>query len=60
MFTDFKDMLIQIIGTYTPDLTATDWGQIDFVWIAAFILFLVVVKLFFKIFFEILKEVFRL
>ena len=59
MFTDFKDMLIQVIGTYTPDLTCADWGQIDWVWIAGFLLFLHVVIIFFKIFKEIFKEVFK-
>lgn len=46
--TTFKDLLISYVGPYTPDLTANDWGQIDWVWIASAILLIVLVVTFFK------------
>lgn len=48
MITTFKDLLIDVIGTYSPDITANDWGQIDWVWIAGAVLFIVLVVTFFK------------
>lgn len=44
----FKDLLITFIGPYTPDLTASDWGQIDWPWIAGAILLIVLLVTFFK------------
>lgn len=46
--TTFKDLLTTFIGVYTPDLTANDWGQIDWVWIAGAILLIVLIVTFFK------------
>ena len=46
--TTFKDLLITYVGPYTPDFTATDWGQIDWVWIASAILLIVLIVTFFK------------
>lgn len=43
-----KDWLISIIGTYETDYTAANFGQIDYVWIAAAILLIVLVVVFFK------------
>ena len=48
MYSTIKDWLISIIGPYTPDLTTTDCGQIDFVWIASAVLLIVLVVVFFK------------
>lgn len=44
----FKDLLTTYIGTYTPDLTAQDLGQIDWVWIFSAILFIILIVTFFK------------
>lgn len=44
----FKDLLITFIGPYTPDLTANDWGQIDWPWIAGAVLLIVLLVTFFK------------
>ena len=46
--TTFKDLLITFIGTYNPDLTANDWGQIDWPWIMAAVLLIVLIVTFFK------------
>ena len=46
--TTFKDLLTTFIGTYTPDLTASDWGQIDWPWIMGAILLIVLIVTFFK------------
>lgn len=43
-----KDVLIDIIGTYTPDLTAEGIAQIDWVWIAGAVLLIALVISFFK------------
>lgn len=43
-----KDWLISIIGEYTPDYTAANFGQIDYIWIASAILLIVLVVVFFK------------
>lgn len=43
-----KEWIISIIGEYTPDYTATNFGQIDYVWIASAILLIVLVIVFFK------------
>lgn len=48
MYSTIKEWLISIIGPYTPDLTAADLGQIDYVWIASAILLIVLVIVFFK------------
>lgn len=48
MFSTIKEWLLYIIGPYSPDLTANDWGQIDFVWIASAVLLIVLVVVFFK------------
>lgn len=48
MYSTIKEWLVAIIGEYTPDLTATDWGQIDFVWITSAVLLIVLVVVFFK------------
>lgn len=44
----FKDFLNYYIGAYTPDLTAQDLGQIDWVWVCGFILLLTMLIFFFK------------
>lgn len=46
--TTFKDLLTTYVGVYTPDYTASDWGQIDFAWIAGAILLIVLIVTFFK------------
>lgn len=48
MYSTIKEWLIAIVGEYTPDLTASGWGQIDFVWIISAILLIVLVVVFFK------------
>lgn len=46
--TTIKDWMLDIIGTYTPDYTATNFGQIDFVWICSAILLIALIITFFK------------
>lgn len=48
MYSTIKEWLIAIIGQYTPDLTASGCGQIDFVWITSALLLIVLVVVFFK------------
>lgn len=43
-----KDYLFQIIGTYEPDYTAANFGQIDYAWILSAVLLIVLVVSFFK------------
>lgn len=44
----FKELLVEIIGDYTPDLTCEGFAQIDFVWVAGAVLFIGLVCCFFK------------
>lgn len=44
----FKDLLISVIGQYTPDLTAEGIAQIDWVWIASAVLVIALIIGFFK------------
>lgn len=44
----FKDLLISVIGEYTPDLTAEGIAQIDWVWIASAVLVIALIIGFFK------------
>ena len=57
----FKEMLIALLGQYTPDLTEglTGIAQLDWEWIASFILLLHVVILFFKCIKHIFEDIFR-
>lgn len=43
-----KDWLISIIGNYEPDYSATNFGQIDYVWILSAVLLIVLIVVFFK------------
>ena len=45
---NFKQLLIQFVGEYTPDYQASDWGQIDWVWILGAIVLLHLLICFFK------------
>lgn len=46
--TYLKDVLENIIGTYTPNLTAEGIAQIDWVWVAGSVLLIGLVFGFFK------------
>lgn len=46
--TTIKDWFLYIIGPYSPDYTASNFGQIDYVWIASAVLLIVLVVVFFK------------
>ena len=43
-----KDVLLSIIGEYTPDITAEGIAQIDWVWIAGAVLLIGLICCFFK------------
>lgn len=43
-----KLWLADIIGTYTPDYTASGMAQIDFQWILSAVLLIVLILYFFK------------
>ena len=43
-----KDILIDIIGSYTPDPTLDGIAQIDWAWIASAVLFIGLILSFFK------------
>lgn len=58
--TTIKDVLLSIIGTYTPDVTNGVEGlaQVDWVWISSAILFIVLIHSIFKSAADIIKDLF--
>lgn len=55
-----KDIVISIVGTYTPDITSgvTGAAQIDWVWIASFLIVFHCFILTFKMIKSIIKSLF--
>lgn len=54
-----KDLIVQIIGQYNPDITCEGIAQIDWVWVGAFLILLNLTIIFFKSIKEIFKGVLR-
>lgn len=54
-----KDLVVQIIGQYSPDIACEGIAQIDWVWVGAFLILLHLTIVFFKSIKEIFKGVLK-